>query len=147
MASWLDAYSGLVPQRCLDDLAAQDRVAVWQERLARVRDATTIALCDAQVVGLATVGPLGSPTPGLPSEELRSLYVVRALRGRGLGQALLRQALAARPASLWTFEDARQARRFYALAGWSPTGERRSDDWTGVPEVRLVRTQGRVQEG
>jgi RimJ/RimL family protein N-acetyltransferase len=37
------------------------------------------------------------------------------------------------------FEGNERARRFYTSCGWKPTGERRLDDWTVIPELRLVR--------
>jgi GNAT superfamily N-acetyltransferase len=138
LSCWHEAYAGLVPQRCLDDLDAQDRVAQWRGRLERQEDATTIAVHDGRVVGLTTVGPAQTALPLAP-EELRSLYVVRDMWGRGLGKQLLQHALADRPASLWVFEGNERARRFYARTGWSPTSERHVDEWTAIPELRLVR--------
>lgn len=32
LARWHDAYSGLVPRRCLDDLDRQDRCGRWRVR-------------------------------------------------------------------------------------------------------------------
>lgn len=141
LSCWHEAYAGLVPQRCLDDLDAQDRVALWRERLARAGDTTKLALHNGRLVGLATVGPL-EDAPHLPPEELRSLYVVRATWGRGIGRALVQQVLGQRSASLWVFEGNDQARAFYALTGWQPIGERRLDAWTKIPELRLVRQVG-----
>lgn len=140
-SGWHEAYAGLVPQRCLDDLDAQERVARWRERLARAGDTTTVALHNGRLVGLATVGPR-EDAPHLPPEELRSRYVVRAMWGHGIGRALVLQVLGQRPASLWVFEGHDPARAFYALAGWQPTGERRLDTWTEIPELRLVRQVG-----
>jgi len=130
---WHEAYAGLVPQRCLDDLDRQDRVAHWRARLERPDHVTTIAVHEEHVVGLATVGP------GDVSEELRSLYVVRRVWGGGVGRRLLHEVLGDRPASLWVFEGNDRARRFYERTGWEPTGERRRDEWTEVPELRLRR--------
>ena len=99
LSCWHEANAGLVPQRCLDDLDAQDRVARWRERLARPGDVTTVAIHEGRVVGLATVGPVADATH-LPADELRSLYVTRAMWGHGVGRALVQEALAGRPASL-----------------------------------------------
>lgn len=136
---WHEAYTGLVPQRCLDDLDRQDRVARWRDRLTRAEDGTLVAVQDAAVVGLATIGPSREAHP-LPPVELRSLYVSRVRWGNGLGAALLQRAVGDGAASLWVFEGNGRARAFYARAGWVPTGERRVDDWTLIPELRLVRS-------
>jgi 2-(1,2-epoxy-1,2-dihydrophenyl)acetyl-CoA isomerase len=37
------------------------------------------------------------------------------------------------------FEQNPRARAFYARHGFVPDGARATDDWTGLPEVRLVR--------
>ena len=137
LACWHEAYTGLVPQRRLDELAAQDRVATWRERLQRPEDTTVIATEDEQVVGLATAGL--ADEPGLPPYALRSLYVVRRRWGRGTGPRLVQEVLGDRPAWLWVFEANERARRSYAKTGWVETGERSVDAWTGVPELRLVR--------
>lgn len=137
VSCWREAYAGLVPQRCFDDIDGQDWVAHWRRRLERPEDVTTVALQDGHVVGLATVGP-AEDLQHLPPQALWSLYVVRALWGSGLSSRLLRQALGDRPASLWAFEGNERARRFYARGGWRPTGERRVTEWIDVPELRLV---------
>lgn len=135
---WHQAYTGLVPQRCLDDLDAMDLVAVWQGRLDQPGLATTVATQSGQVVGIASVAPLEA-TETLPPEELRSMYVLRERWGQGIGRQLLDHALATRPAALWVFEGNHRARGFYEQTGWRPTGEIRVHDWTAIPELRLVR--------
>lgn len=137
---WHDAYTGLVPQRCLDELDVMDLVAVWRDRLEQPGLFTSIALMENQVVGMATVAPLGQAAP-LPPEEVRALYVLGARWGQGIGRLLLDHALAERPAALWVFEGNKRARRFYAQTGWRATGEVRLHEWAAIPEVRLVRDE------
>jgi len=137
VACWHEAYAGLVPQRCLDDLDAADWVAHWRARLERPGHVTATAVQDGRVVGVATVVP--AEVAGLPPEELRSLYVVRAMWGRGVGRRLVQHLLDERPAFLWVFEGNERARRFYARTGWAATGDRRQDEWTQIPELRLTR--------
>lgn len=143
---WHQAYTGLVPQRCLDDLDAMDLVAVWRGRLEQQGLATTIAMMDGRVVGLVSVAPLEVAAP-LPAEELRSLYVLADVWGKGIGRLLLDLALAERPAALWVFEGNERARRFSAHTGWRATGEVRVHDWTAIPEVRLVRDGDHKSDG
>lgn len=138
LACWLTAYAGLVPQDYLDDLAKQDRVAAWQQRLAEPDTKTVVAIADGAVVGLARTAPSGEQPPR-PDLELRALYVAAQHQGNGLGQRLVRAVLGDRPASLWVFEDNASARRFYRRNGWRATGERRRCAGTTIPEVRLTR--------
>lgn len=62
---------------------------------------------------------------------LRTLYVVPAYQGTGLGSALhdhaleRLRALGAREAKLWTLEENHGARRFYERRGWKLNGETR----------------------
>lgn len=137
-ACWHEAYSGLVPQRCLDDLDKQDRAAAWRRRLEQAEDSTRIATQGGRVIGLATVGPEASSTRHT-RQELRSLYVVLEVWGRGIGRLLLHSVLDNRPAALWVFEGNQRARQFYAATGWQETGDRKVDDWTAIPELRLIR--------
>lgn len=137
-ACWHQAYTGLVPQRCLDELDLMDLVAVWRGRLEQQEPSTTIASIDGQVVGMATVAPLDEAA-SLPAEELRAMYVLGTMWGQGIGRLLLEHVLAKRPAALWVFEGNNRARAFYAGTGWRPTGEVRLHAWAAMPEVRLVR--------
>jgi GNAT superfamily N-acetyltransferase len=138
LACWFAAYSGLVPQQFLEDLARQDRVQRWRQRLARCDDVTTVACIEGTVVGLATAGPSGDPYP-LPGTELHCLYVDATFHGAGVAQQLIEASLGHRAASLWVFEGNTRARAFYGKTGWQPTGDRRIDPGTGIPEIRLVR--------
>jgi GNAT superfamily N-acetyltransferase len=73
--------------------------------------------------------PVGSVSVG--HGYLRTLYVVPAHQGRGLGAALhdhaldRLRALGATEAKLWTLEENHDARRFYERRGWTLNGETR----------------------
>ena len=62
---------------------------------------------------------------------LRTLYVLPAHQGTGVGSALhdhaleRLRALGSREAKLWTLEENHGARRFYEKRGWHPNGETR----------------------
>jgi GNAT superfamily N-acetyltransferase len=144
-ACWHQAYTGLVPQRCLDELDLMDLVAVWRSRLEQPEPCTTVALIDGQVIGMATVAPL-EEAASLPPEELRAMYVLGTMWGQGIGRLLLKHVLAERPAALWVFEGNTRARIFYAETGWLPTGEVRLHDWAAIPEIRLVRDGSQENE-
>ncbi|WP_232514597.1 GNAT family N-acetyltransferase [Cellulomonas sp. PSBB021] len=105
--SWLETYSALV------------RAAHWQsDTLARREDAwqrwlddgavVTVAQAHGRVVGFAIAGAgrqVGDHQP-VRDRELRSLYVLGAHRGTGIGQALLDTVPAPRtPAQLWVAES------------------------------------------
>ena len=73
--------------------------------------------------------PAGSVSIG--DEYLRTLYVLPAYHGRGVGSALhdlaleRLQARGIARAKLWTLEENHEARRFYERRGWTLTDETR----------------------
>ena len=73
--------------------------------------------------------PVGAVSVG--GDDLRTLYVLPAYHGRGVGSALhdfalerLRARGVAR-AKLWALEENHEARRFYERRGWTLTHETR----------------------
>lgn len=73
--------------------------------------------------------------------ELIALHSLPTVWGKGVGAALLEQALADMAASgvkrmcLWTFRDNRRARRFYEKHGLMATGEERISQFDSAVEV------------
>ena len=97
------------------------------------------------VVGFASAGPpaagTSEPDGSAPPRErqLQAIYVRARLHGTGVADRLMESSLGTGPAHLWVFEENPRARAFYARHGFTPDGARALDDWTGAPEVRLVR--------
>lgn len=101
------------------------------------------ALRDGVVIGAATVLPEPWPGPGLVREpvwRLRAMVVSEAVRGTGIGRAVLDRAVqlaAARGVgSLWA-EARSSALGFYERAGWTVVG----DEWikAGIGPHRYIR--------
>jgi len=97
-----------------------------------IRDAWREALADAEVevyVYDADRQPVGSVSVG--HGDLRTLYVLPARWGEGVGSALHDHALerlrglGAAEARLWTLEENAAGRRFYERRGWTLTGRTR----------------------
>lgn len=77
-------------------------------------------------------------------EEIDALYLAPPARGRGLGRALVAEAMAAEPRLvLWTFQANREARAFYARLGFTEIAR---TDGAGnderLPDVQLEWRRG-----
>ncbi|HUZ81102.1 MAG TPA: GNAT family N-acetyltransferase [Gaiellaceae bacterium] len=114
----------------------------WRDRIARPPTGWTtfVAERDSVVNGFASVGP-SRDERGIG--ELYAIYVRPEEWSTGTGRALIERAElelrgAYSEATLWVLEDNPRARAFYERAGWSPDGERKSEERWGVraPEVR-----------
>lgn len=90
---------------------------------------------------VAALGPRASDVMGFLARqggEVLALYVDPAARGRGIGRALMADAMAACPeGGLWTFQANQAARGFYAALGLSEVMMTDGENEEGLPDVRL----------
>ena len=131
---WDDAYTGLMPQRVLDDFrsSAPERVERWRAIVAR--GDTLVAERAGELVGFASQGP-GRGEPG--GLELYALYARATWWGTGLGAALLTGSLGDRPAYLWVLEGNARAIAFYEKHGFRLDGG--VEDEAEGRHLRMVR--------
>ncbi len=96
---------------------------------------------DGSLLGSVTSLPPGSPWRELSVDgegEFRMLAVSPSARGRGVGEALVRQceerAAAAGASRMWlaTLDEMTHAQRVYARLGYHPEPSR---DWDPVPDI------------
>ena len=121
--SWQETYRGIMPDHFLDDEVVAERLDVWQERFAERPPNRQIIVADDgdQLVGFACVLTGSDPVYGA---LLDNLHVDSAYKGRGIGQALIRQAAnwvqqrePTSPFYLWVYEQNHPARAFYDRLG------------------------------
>ncbi|MDH2413685.1 GNAT family N-acetyltransferase [Nocardioides sp. CER19] len=120
---WDEAYTGLMPQRVLDDRQArpmQEKVERWRERIAWPHGATWVADDDGGLVGFVSIG---RGRDGSGDLEVMALYVRRAHYGTGLGHRLLDTAIGDRPAYLWVLDGNARAIGFYERHGFAFDGQ------------------------
>ena len=134
---WDDAYTGLVPQRILDE--RRDRVGDRIERWRAILDEgepTLLADHGGRLVGFASAGT-GRDNDVDIDLELKALYVRAAWWGTGVGYALLWESIADRAAYLWVLRGNDRAIAFYERHGFELDGTEDEQD-EGL-HVRMVR--------
>jgi GNAT superfamily N-acetyltransferase len=129
--AWQIAYRDLVPDVVLDAISADERRERWIARL-EAGDRTFV------VEDLGIAGYCRVVLPG----EIASLYVLPERRRGGIGSALLIAGLDelrahSVHATLWVFTGNHPARAFYTRFGFTPDGAARTDEGTGLEEIRL----------
>jgi GNAT superfamily N-acetyltransferase len=131
VAAWRWAYRGQLPDELLDGLSVEDREAMWAAWFLDPEDrGAVIVACDddGQVVGFANAGP--SRDQGAPGTtgEVRAIYVIQEVQGKGVGARLIDEVerylrgFGFERATLWVLETNDLGRRFYERNGWSWDG-------------------------
>ncbi len=142
---WDDAYTGLMPQRVLDQrrAALDQRVERWRDVLtarAQIPGAapTWLAEDGNGLVGFASAGARRDDDATLPDLELYALYVRARCWGSGVGHRLLEAALGDRAAYLWVLSGNGRATGFYERHGFVLDGAVDDGDDHGR-HLRMVR--------
>jgi GNAT superfamily N-acetyltransferase len=142
------AYRDFVPAEALAAVSPEMMGRWWAERWPYEREThlMTVAERDGGLAGFSYVGPhdLDEPSVGeLSVGELSAIHLEPEERGRGVGRALMIDALAAmhrrgwRRAALWVLAENAHARDFYRRGGWVPDGVERRGDIGPVPTRQL----------
>lgn len=120
VASWQEAYRGLIDQSFLDSLDVTGRTETWDRILRQGRVRVLVAEAADRIVGFCTVGRSADEGWG----EVFSIYLSPEHWGRGLGRDLLASGEQALSESgeervlLWVLDTNLRARGFYERQGW-----------------------------
>jgi ribosomal protein S18 acetylase RimI-like enzyme len=148
IASWQQAYEGIVSAEYLTSLDPAARQERWAQNLrdgARDGVRTWVADAGSRILGFASVGPARDEDAARGQEEIYSMYLDPAMWGKGVARDLMRTVLGdiagGTPVSLWVLADNERARHFYRRHGFMPDGSERMEQFGGAPllEVRLRR--------
>lgn len=145
VASWREAYAGIVPADALASLDVAEREAGWTESLTAGSARTWLALSAGRTVGFATLGPARDEDADEGDLELYAIYLSPESWGTGAARDLMRTLLGHVPddvrLSLWVFADNARAGHFYRRHGMSPDGVERLEEFGGthLTEIRYVR--------
>ena len=129
VASWREAYTGLMPQTVLDGLSVDERAANWAQIINQSEQpegsGVFVAEHKGDLVGFAAGGrqrDTGLIEQGFTG-EIMAVYVLQDMQGRGVGRRLM-NAVANNlhksghdAVSLWVLRDNSGARRFYEHLG------------------------------
>jgi GNAT superfamily N-acetyltransferase len=147
VATWRDAYAGVLPDDLLDGLNVDERAKTWRGRLAALPAGLFVFVfeLDADVLGFVSGGP---QRDGGAAGEVYAMYVDPGSQGRGSGRQLLQAAVDCltragfTEARLWVLAGNYRARGFYESQGWQPDGTEQPWTYPGVgeslTEVRYV---------
>ena len=122
------AFSHVFPQD-LFPFPEEEVLETWKHALVDPNVEVYVAEIDGEPAASVSVG----------DGFLRTLYVVPARQGTGVGSVLHDHALerlrtlGAREAKLWTLEENHNARRFYERRGWQLNGETRTVEFPPYP--------------
>ena len=129
IASWRDAYAGIVPQAFLDGMLEEE----WEERrrgnIGVPGTTSLVAEEDGAIVGFIYGGPARESLAAYDA-EVYALYVLRDRRRRGIGRRLLGRCVdaaaagGARSLALWVLRDNLPGRAFYESLGGRVVGEK-----------------------
>lgn len=147
IASWREAYDGVVPEDFLAGLDAADRAEVWRQTLERVDrgQSVWVAEDEGRVVGFAHLGPSRDEDAERSTMEIYSIYLEPHAWGRGIARELMRTVLAAVPVgatvTLWALDTNDRARHFYRRNGFAPDGVEKMEEFGGehLREIRYRR--------
>ncbi|PWJ06455.1 GNAT family N-acetyltransferase [Streptomyces sp. NWU49] len=147
---WQHAYRGLVPRPYLDGLDVAADAERHRARLLRGDGGVVNLVAETDgggLAGWAAFGPYRDGETRTGDAELYALYLLPESIGRGVGRALLAEAVRRCSAAghgrmyLWVFEGNTRARRFYERAGFAADGAEEPFEVGGVavPEVRYAK--------
>ncbi len=147
--SRLSAYRRFVPEYALAAVTGVMMGRYWTERWSYERDShrLTVAERGDRLLGFTYLGPHDPEEPdsaGAGVGELYAIHLDPAEQGRGVGRALMVDALTKlhaqgwRRAVLWVLAENTHARGFYARGGWISDGIEREGD-IGPASTRQLR--------
>ena len=141
--SWQIGYRGFVADAALDALSVEEREGDWRGWLLDERSSTLVAEFDGAVAGFATtITPSRDEDAGPRTSELAALYVQPERSRRGIGRALLREAMdGARSGGsddivAWVRAANVAARAFYECFAFTPDGAQQLHARTAQTAIR-----------
>jgi ribosomal protein S18 acetylase RimI-like enzyme len=150
VAAWRSGYRGVVADEVIDALDVSAWTASFR-KLLQPGDFSSVVWCaeNGDLLGFSRFGP-DPERPRPDAGYLASLYVDPSVAGQGVGRALLDDAVEKMAAAgrarltLWVFGGNHRARNLYERAGFTATGERRTDPRWGAEQLLYRRVEDRT---
>ena len=142
--AWQAAYRGVMPDEYLDALSADERAAMWRDRIARLDlPPLLVAETEGAVVGFAAFGRERPSPEARGKGELYAVNLDPGHWGKGIGRLLLRHvmndlySLGYREAILWVAAQNVRARSLYESEGWYVDGAVADEEVLGVTVTEM----------
>lgn len=146
IASWREAYAGLISEEFLASLDVDRRAEEWRTHLASPNVRTWVAVHEATIRGFLALGPSRDEDASASTLEIYAIYLEPSAWGSGIARELLRTVTAEVPphvpVTLWALAANERARHFYRRHGFAVDGVERIEEIGGSThrEVRYVRS-------
>lgn len=145
VATWQNAYQGIVPHGYLAALDVNSRAEKWRDMLLAETPTVLVAVQQEMVVGWIAFGPSRDEDMDQRCAEIEAVYVSPALWKQGIGTTLMNAACERLGAdgysavALWVLKDNAVAQSFYARRGFEIDGSVKAIELGGASliEVRL----------
>lgn len=122
--SWLETYTGLMPQEFLDKLKLEN----WIKNARKYPQNTIVAVVENNIVGFVVYLEDSNDIASIkPSSEIVALYVLKKYQKKGIGYALMQEALKRVTKDtiiLFVLEGNNNAINFYRRMGFEFTGHK-----------------------
>ena len=147
VASWREAYRGVVPDEYLDGLDVAERAEQWRAELSSLERGHEVWVAQDEdgIVGFVDFGPSHDEDADRTTVEIYKIYLVPHAWGRGVARDLMRKVFAevsqGAAITLWAFDTNDRARHFYRRSGFTPDGVERLEEFGGeyIKELRFRR--------
>ena len=147
IASWREAYAGIVSSEVLAGLDVEQRTEQWRRVIddaARGEKHVWVAEDDedGHITGFASLGPSRDEDADRPPLEIYTIYLEPHAWGHGVARKLMRTLLEAVPegssVTLWVLAANERAQHFYRRNGFVADGIERLEG-CGDEQLREVR--------
>ena len=124
IATWRDAYAGIVPRAYLDSLSVEKRTEMWVRQIDGGRSDVWVGLMDDGVTGFVAAGACRDDDLS-ECDEIYAIYVSPDSQRQGLGRSLMEVILSERSkaCALWVLAGNENAIRFYRSLGFEADGK------------------------
>ena len=147
--TWQHAYRGQLPDALLDSLSVERRAAWRTQHLSNLpaKAHSLVAVDGESILGFCDVGTSREAGATEQDGELYAIYVAPDAMGKGVGSALMSEALDAlraegfTRATLWVLASNTPSRQFYEKRGWAADGASKTEQWNefALDELRYAR--------
>jgi GNAT superfamily N-acetyltransferase len=145
--SWLETYTGLIPDSYLQALSVEAKIEQWKAGIAITREANPekqlfVAEKNGSIVGFSSLGKSRGKIPGY-SAEIYAIYVLKELHGQGIGMRLMEDSFqwvrehGMNSVALWVL-DQNPTIEFYHGMGFQTLGQSEEIDFSGEKHKHIA---------